>query len=92
MQLEYTTLMEVGQKMTPPTPPRQISWRNTRHIWTIGVAAVEYVHKMLNGANRANLPVQQAMKFDLVINLRTVKALVLTILPSILFQEDEVIR
>jgi putative ABC transport system substrate-binding protein len=54
--------------------------------------AATYIDRILKGAKPAELPVEQASKYEFVVNLKTAKMLGITIAPSVLLQADQVIE
>ena len=82
--------------------PTMAAWREFVEVGGLMAYGVEqrgqlaacrhYVDRILKGAKPADLPVEQPTKFELVINLKTAKALGLTIPPAVLARADEVIQ
>jgi putative ABC transport system substrate-binding protein len=71
----------------PPPKSRQLSrppWRNRRKR--------SYVDRIVRGGKPGDLPVQLPTKFEMIVNLKTAKALGLTVPQSILLRADEVIE
>ena len=92
-------IMEFAASNRVPTVSFQREMAEAGGLMSYGPSQVDmyrrvaaYIDKILKGTNPADLPVEQPTKFELVINLKTAKALGLTIPPSVLGRADEVIR
>jgi putative ABC transport system substrate-binding protein len=92
-------ILELAAKQKLPTMHPQRQWVEDGGLISYGPnfpdlsrRAATYVDKILKGAKPGDLPVEQPTKFELVINLKTAKALGLTIPQSLLIRADEVIK
>jgi putative ABC transport system substrate-binding protein len=91
--------VELAAKSRVPAVYQYREWTDAGGLMSYGASlrdvyrrvAVQ-VEKILKGARPGELPVEQVMQLELVINLKTAQALGLTIPPTLLFQADEVMR
>jgi putative ABC transport system substrate-binding protein len=94
-----TRLLELAAKQRLPTMHTQSLWVQDGGMISYGTyfpdlyrRAATYVDRILKGTKPADLPVEQPIKFELVINLKTAKQIGLTIPPNVLARADKVIR
>jgi putative ABC transport system substrate-binding protein len=92
-------ILELAEKNRIPAIYSEQEWANAGGLMSYGANRVEpyrrvtvYVDKILKGAKPADLPVEQPTKFELMINLKTVKRIGLTIPPNLLARADKVIK
>jgi putative ABC transport system substrate-binding protein len=96
---ERQRLGELGVRHGLPTVYSQREHAEAGGLIAYGVRRTElfrraavYVDKIVKGARPGDLPIEQPTRFELVINLRTAKALGLTIPPALLARADELIQ
>jgi putative ABC transport system substrate-binding protein len=94
-----TTIVKLAMKARLPVISGEKPYTDEGALMSYGPSyedqlrrAAEYVDKILKGSGPSSLPIEQPKKFDLVINLKTAKALGLTIPPSLLQRADQVIE
>ena len=99
IQANQRTILELAAKHRLPAIYPTREFVENGGLMAYGVSypdlyrrAATYIDKIFKGAKLANLPIEQPTKFDLVINLKTAKALGLEIPPSVLARADEVIE
>ena len=93
------TLLKLAAKAKLPVVSGEKPFADAGALMTYGAnyadqmrRSAEYVDKILKGAKPAELPIEQPTQFDVVINLRTAKALGIAVPESVVFRADEVIR
>jgi len=96
---ERAQIVELAARARLPVIAIQAEYSEAGALLSYGIdqtdtfrRAATYVDKILKGAKPAELPVEQPTKYELVINLKTAKALGLTIPPSLLQRADQVIE
>ncbi len=94
-----TQIADLALKSRLPAIYGQSEWAEDGGLMSYGVSftdlyrrAATYVDKILKGAKPADLPVEQPMKFEFIINLKAAKQIGLTIPPNVLVRADRVIR
>jgi putative tryptophan/tyrosine transport system substrate-binding protein len=99
MFAHHAHILAVAAELRLPTMHTQSLWVQAGGLLSYGAhfpdlwrRAAAYVDKILKGTKPADLPVEQPTKFELLVNLRTAKALGITIPQSILLRADEVIE
>jgi putative ABC transport system substrate-binding protein len=92
-------LVDLAAKNRLPTMCGQPAWSEVGGLISYGYdrrhqyqRAAYFVDKILKGAEPADLPVEQPMKFELVTNLKTAKRIGLTVPPNVLARADKVIK
>jgi putative tryptophan/tyrosine transport system substrate-binding protein len=99
ISLHRKKILELVEKNRIPAMHSDQDWPNAGGLMSYGANRVDlnrraavYVDKILKGAKPADLPVEQPLKFEFIINLKAAKALNLMIPQSVLFRADKVIK
>jgi len=97
--IHKTRIMKFTAKSRLPAMYNVLDFVQAGGLMSYGVSitdlfrrAATYVDKILKGTKPAELPVEQPMKFELIINLKTAKQIGLTIPPNVLARADKVIK